>query len=102
MARSLLNAKLPVASIADGLSLSVFRRGYAAAGGCTDQCCCHSNLWKRWIKGWRHGREKWKIGPRPRKILRPTLHGLLIQLLGITGLLIMQLRSIRLNSGKCC
>ncbi|KAB5537373.1 hypothetical protein DKX38_014906 [Salix brachista] len=31
MARSLLNAKLPVASIADGLSLSVFRRGYAAA-----------------------------------------------------------------------
>ncbi|KAJ6323435.1 hypothetical protein OIU76_010862 [Salix suchowensis] len=31
MARSLLNAKLPVASIADGLSLSVFRRGYSAA-----------------------------------------------------------------------
>uniref|UniRef100_A0A6N2MY42 Late embryogenesis abundant protein Lea5 n=1 Tax=Salix viminalis TaxID=40686 RepID=A0A6N2MY42_SALVM len=31
MARSLLNAKFPVASIADGLSLSVFRRGYAAA-----------------------------------------------------------------------
>ncbi|KAG6756958.1 hypothetical protein POTOM_037257 [Populus tomentosa] len=31
MARSLPNAKLLVASLADGLSLSVFRRGYAAA-----------------------------------------------------------------------
>ncbi|KAF9673281.1 hypothetical protein SADUNF_Sadunf10G0007900 [Salix dunnii] len=31
MARSLLNAKFLVASLADGLSLSVFRRGYAAA-----------------------------------------------------------------------
>ncbi|KAJ4834087.1 Late embryogenesis abundant protein Lea5 [Turnera subulata] len=31
MARSLSNAKLLVASVADGLSLPVFRRGYAAA-----------------------------------------------------------------------
>ncbi|KAK0607515.1 hypothetical protein LWI29_016127 [Acer saccharum] len=32
MARSLSNAKLLVVSFSDALSLSVFRRGYAAAG----------------------------------------------------------------------